>query len=178
MTGVGRGKAVAGSGRTGIALAVLLVVGAGCAGPPTAVSGPGASTSATAESVPLDVDLLPAPGSSLSDKGVLSGHGSLSVIVTVTNTGTSTTTKPLEVVLSVPTDHLRLRHRDDGEWACAADDGGMRCTIPDVVDPEESWPGLLVDFDEDTTVQDTLVVTARGAGTGEADVDFSIDTSL
>jgi hypothetical protein len=148
----------------------------------TAERAPGAaapgSSSPSGSSTPVDVDLTPGPGTRITDVGGWAGHGSLSGVVTVTNSGASITANPLEVVLTVPTEDLHLYNRDDDRWDCSVEDHGMRCTIPDVVEAGESWPELLVEFVEDTTVSGTFTATAGGAGTGEASVEFSIDTSL
>ncbi|WNV82025.1 hypothetical protein [Umezawaea sp. Da 62-37] len=186
MTDIGHEKALTPFIDRGIALAVaVLLVGAGitaCTSPTTARE-PGTSAAPDSGSPdpgdqPLDVDLSPGQYVGVSDIGAFRVHGDLSVVVTVTNTGESTTVEPLEVVLRVPTESLHLVNREDDAWDCEADDEGMRCTIPDVVVPEESWPELLVGFVEDTSVAGTLDVTTSGSGTGGASVDFAIDTSL
>ncbi|MET1071125.1 MAG: hypothetical protein ABWY11_00615 [Umezawaea sp.] len=192
MTDIGHEKALTPFWRRGIALAAaVLVGGAGitaCSSSPTAAREPGTAASGSTPTPtapgsdpgeqPLDVDLSPGQGVVVSDTGTFKGHGILAVVVTVTNSGGATTATPLEVLLRVPTEDLHLVNSENDAWDCEADDEGMRCTIPDVVVPEESWPELLIGFVEDTSVGGTLTATTSGPGNGEASVDFAIDTSL
>jgi hypothetical protein len=96
-------------------------------------------------------------------------------------TAGSTSAKTAEgatVFVSWPLEIVLVGSSGEG-WRCAEVEGGVECSHPASIGPDQSWPALTLRARGTETVKDTLDVYLRGVGTAEAHagVPFTYDTS-
>ncbi|WNV88354.1 hypothetical protein [Umezawaea sp. Da 62-37] len=122
------------------------------------MTGTAAAAADSGRSAPVRVDIEPGRGIVVTPDDYWYIRGTFSFTVSVTDVGEDND-ENLFAFVSVP-DEIRMVGYEGERWECAAVEGGVDCSNPDLVVPGEAWPLLTITATGTGYVQDTLDVHA------------------